>query len=76
MKLCWLVISYQRFQISANNVPVSTPSYLEHCNLHQLISSTLLAVSITSFHQLSHTPTCLSIYYLHACLAFLYPFLL
>ena len=66
MKLCWLVISYQRFQISANDVPVNTPSYLTRCNLPQLISSSLLPLSITSFHQLSHTPTRLSIYYLPA----------
>ena len=76
MKLCRLVISYQRFQISANDVLVNTPSYLERCNLHQLISSSLLPLSITAFHQLSHTLTRLSIYYLPACLAFLYPLLL
>ena len=84
MKLCWLVICYQRFQIFTNDVPVNTLSYLERCNLHQLISSSLLpfflslslSLSHTFFHQLSHMLTRLSVYYLPACLAFLYPLLL
>jgi hypothetical protein len=76
MKLCWLVISYQPFQISTNNVPVNTPSCLEHCNLHQLISPSLLPLFIISFHQLSHMPTRLSICRLPACHSFLYPLLL